>query len=383
MGFLQNWRAFRAFANIPRAKRNIVFYSEGPAYWAHLRPVIKHLTHDHNRRIIYVTSDPQDPGYTEENAKIQGYAIGSGLIRAMWFQMLDAEMLVMTMPDLGARGIKKSKFPIHYTYLFHSIVSTHMIYRTGAFDHYDSILCVGPHHKTEIRETEKKYGLPQKELVPHGYGRLDEILAERPRKTDTLSTPEQPLILIAPSWGPNGVIETGLVEPLIDALLTTKYQVMLRPHPETLKRAKNRYAATVKRFSPHPNFMSEQDVDSKTSLQNAALMVSDWSGAAFEFAFGYEKPVLFIDSPRKLNNPEFDTYSTPPIEDFLRSQIGTLLAPTDISEINHVVTELIETSNAKTAQIRQLRKHYVHHVGKSGQIAAKWIAERSESLKPK
>ena len=33
-------------------------------------------------------------------------------------------------------------------------------------------------------------------------------------------------------------------------------------------------------------------------------MVSDWSGVAMEFAFGLERPVLFIDVPRKTNNPE-------------------------------------------------------------------------------
>jgi len=53
------------------------------------------------------------------------------------------------------------------------MVSSHMIYRAGAFDHFDSILCVGPHHIDEIRAWEKLNGLPAKRLHQHGYAPLD------------------------------------------------------------------------------------------------------------------------------------------------------------------------------------------------------------------
>ena len=36
---------------------------------------------------------------------------------------------------------KKSKNKVHYVYIQHSLVSLHMAYREGAFDHYDYILC--------------------------------------------------------------------------------------------------------------------------------------------------------------------------------------------------------------------------------------------------
>ena len=32
-------------------------------------------------------------------------------------------------------------------------------------------------------------------------------------------------------------------------------------------------------------------------------MVSDWSGAALEYSFGLKKPVIFLDLPKKVNNP--------------------------------------------------------------------------------
>ena len=58
---------------------------------------------------------------------------------------------------------------------FNSIVSSHTIYRKGAFDHFDSIFCAGPHHIKEIKATEQLYNLNHKNLVMYGYGLLDKL----------------------------------------------------------------------------------------------------------------------------------------------------------------------------------------------------------------
>ena len=35
------------------------------------------------------------------------------------------------------------------------------------------------------------------------------------------------------------------------------------------------------------------------SLYQSDLMISDWSGVAFEYAFAFNKPVIFCDVPKK------------------------------------------------------------------------------------
>ena len=84
----------------------------------------------------------------------------------------------MTLPDLGNLWLKRSVHPVEYVYVFHSMNSTHTSYRRGAFDNFDTILCVGPHHVDEIRKAEEVYGLPAKRLVEHGSTKLDRLLAE-------------------------------------------------------------------------------------------------------------------------------------------------------------------------------------------------------------
>ncbi len=52
-------------------------------------------------------------------------------------------------------------------------------------------------------------------------------------------------------------------------------------------------------------FQLETNIATNDSFCAADLMISDWSGAALEFAFATERPGLFVDVPRKVNNPDY------------------------------------------------------------------------------
>ena len=144
MSFSSNWRAMRRFQKLRPAERSIVFYSEGAAYWVHFEPIVDYLVDKLGRTICYVSSSPDDPGLHQGILRILPFCIGEGSVRTMWFSWLQADVMVMTMPDLQSFHIKRSRWRVHYVYVYHSLVSTHMIYRAGAFDHYDTVFCAGP-----------------------------------------------------------------------------------------------------------------------------------------------------------------------------------------------------------------------------------------------
>ena len=125
----------------------------------------------------------------------------------------------MTLPDLDQFWLKRSQHPVHYVYLFHSLNSTHAAYRRGAFDAYDTVLCVGPHHVAEIRATEARYGLREKELVEHGSVKLDTVLAEVASRGTETTTGGARRVLVAPSWGDCSLIERPVGTELVDVLL--------------------------------------------------------------------------------------------------------------------------------------------------------------------
>ena len=202
------------FNELDLDERSIVFYSEDISSFVHFEQIIYELTEKMGRQICYVTSAKDDPMLTNPNKKIKTFYIGLGATRTKFFMEVKADILVMTMPNLETYFIKRSKvYPVHYVYIFHSIVSTHTIYRKGAFDHYDSIFCTGPHHIEEITATESVYSLKHKNLVEHGYGLLDKLQKNKPLKNQkSYTNDEKKKIIIAPSWGKKGLLETKGVE---------------------------------------------------------------------------------------------------------------------------------------------------------------------------
>ena len=175
--FRAEQRVMKEFEAQDASFRNLVFYSEGPGDWPHMGPVILALLNDGDVSISYLSSDKADPGLAIDHPRLRTFSIGAGTARTMLFARLDCRHMVMTMPDLGNLWLKRSVHPVHYVYMFHSMNSTHTSYRKGAFDNYDTILCVGPHHVAEIRKAEEVYGLPPKELIEHGSVKLDTVMA--------------------------------------------------------------------------------------------------------------------------------------------------------------------------------------------------------------
>jgi YidC/Oxa1 family membrane protein insertase len=329
------------------------------------------LTHHVCVPVCYVSSEQNDPGLLLNDPLVTPIYIGRRAARTIFFLVVDAAVMVMTMPDLNTFHIKRSKHPVHYVYVFHSMVSTHMIYRQQAFDHYDTILCVGPHHLSEIRETEALHGLAAKTLVEHGHGRLDSILQRAAR---TRRQPDRPArMLLAPSWGAGGILETcGHV--LIDALLAGGFHVTVRPHPQLRKNNPKLVASYRKRFAGRPELLYEDDVVSEDSFHDSDLMISDWSGAALEYAFGVERPVLFIDVPRKVNNPDYIRYVNQPIEDVLRPELGAVLAPERVAEVPIHARRLVAEGPMRAPHLAALRTRWVFNVGTSAVRGAETIA---------
>lgn len=308
--------------------------------------------------------------YKQPPTSLTPFYIGSGLVRTLFFATLDADILLMTMPDLQTFHIKRSPHNVHYAYLHHSIVSTHMVYRPAAFDYFDSILCVGPHHVEEVRKREKLHNLPAKTLVEHGYGRLDTML-QNVNSTDQSVCVNPKQILIAPSWGDNSLLNL-CGQQAIESLLAAGHKVVLRPHPRTRQLHAPVLEQIIARFSGHPQFELDSNMDAYASLQSSALMISDWSGAALEFAFAYQCPVIFIDVPRKIQNETYMDLQLEPIEASIRQNIGRVIQQQDIAKIGETAQELI-CNNMQWQQKISVVKKTVFNINNSGKVAADYL----------
>jgi len=374
----QEWKELHRFESLNSDECSIVFYAENKASMNHFKLLILELTEKMNLQICYVTSVKNDPLLSKENPKIKSFYIGDGTARIKFFLTLKSKILIMDMPDLNTFHIKRSMtFPVHYVYLFHSMFSIHSYLRKGAIDNYDTIFCVGPQHIDEIKETEKVYGLKSKKLIKYGYGRLDTLIAEKENHLEHIN-PEN-LILIAPSYGDKNLLETCGIE-LIEILLQLNFKVLLRPHFRTLKNSIKLINNIKKKFGKNKNFILETGVIPSTLFHTSLTMISDWSGIALEYAFTFERPVIFIDVPKKKINPKVNDIKLDPIELSIRSKIGYVVSPNNLEKIIQILDNLEKNTKNFNEQIRELRVKTVYNVSGSAKIGAKYILELNNSL---
>ena len=367
---MQDWQGFLRFQMLSKEQRRVVFYSEGKQYWVHLEPMVKQLSGAENIQVCYVSSGKDDPGLHQNNKNILPFYIGENTARTFFFHALDAKVLLMTMPDLQTFHIKRSIYPVNYVYVFHSLASSHMIYFYGSMDHFDTIFCSGPHHYNEIKEGEVVYKLKPKKLLHHGYGRLDALLAEKPKQFAL----NQKRVLIAPSWGDHGLLE-NVGDPLIAALLDGGFEVTVRPHPLTRKHHPEVLDALYKKYTDNAKFHTEEDVTTRNSLYQADVMISDWSGVALEYAFVLERPVLFIDLPKKVKNPKYTELQSAPLEVAIRDKIGEILSVEEIAAAPQRITSMISKSTEWAEKIRVQREAWVYNVGCSAEVGAGYVKE--------
>jgi len=369
---------YRFFWRTPKAEKSIVFYAEHEGYYPYFEGLIEKLISKYDQNLCYVTSDPDDPILQETRSRIRTFYLNKLL--ALFMAHVNCSVFVMTLTDLNQFHLKRSLNPVHYVYVFHALVSTHMIYRYGAFDHYDSILCCGPHQVEEIRRHEELNGLPAKTLVEAGYYRLERIYdAYRKYHSEGSPSATKQTVLIAPSWGAANILES-CGERLVELLLKAGYEVIVRPHPETIRRFPDLVAEFISKFGNDPGFTLEMSVADDGSLLRADVLISDYSGVALEYAFGTERPVLFLDVPIKIRNQRYRELGIDPLELSLRSEIGVVISPKELESVPQVISDLILHRAAYRKKIVELRKAYVYAFRQSSEVGAEYIVDITKGI---
>ena len=372
LSLLKEFLAYKNFfAPDHRTHRQLVFYSERDIYWQTLGPFAEaFLQSEPQATCSYITSDPNDPILTRHHERLFPFYFNY-LLKAV-FDRMDAECFVLTMPDLNTFHLKKSKHTREYVYLFHAFSSTHLQYNEQAFDAYDTVFCVGPHHEAEIRKREQMCRLPAKNLIPVGYPRMDAIFQKNQHYKKQFN---QTTVLVAPTWSIASLFENGINE-LLDALEKTDYRVIVRPHPEFLKRRSSLAKTLKERVTQTRNFIWEDCMLSENNLYEADVLITDRSGIAFEYAFGTERPVLFIDTPLKEHNKNWRTLGIEPIELQLRDKIGISVPLQRLSEVPDEIENLLRNRSDWREILKNLREKHVYHWGYSVKNGVNYIRER-------
>ena len=354
-------------------KKKIVFYSEKNGFYKYYKNIIEEIIRRTNIVIHYITSDPEDEVFTMESEQFKPYYIGENKLIVLMMK-LETDIMVMTTPDLENFHLKRSyiKKDIEYIYVPHDVNSSNLTFHKNALDHFDTIFTSGPKNKEELAEREEKFQLPKKNLVEWGSSVIDNMISAY-EKMDAQEN-EKKTVLIAPSWQKDNILDS-CIEEILDNLKGCGYQVIVRPHPQYVRHFVEKINALIQKYQPE-GIEIQKDFSSNKTVYTADVLLTDWSSIAFEYAFATLKPVLFINTPMKVVNPDYQELSSVPIDIELRDKVGVSLELSEVSTVKDAVAALLQESRFSKESMAKMRDYYIYNVGKSGLVGAKYIIER-------
>lgn len=352
-------------------EKQIVFYSEKNGFYKYFQSVIEIILRKTDIVIHYITSDPKDEVFALANDNFQVYYIGENKLIVLMMKM-EADIVCMTMPDLQKYHIKRSmvKNDIEYVYIDHGIGSVNMMLRKHALDYFDTIFASNDLAYQEIRAMEKTYNLKEKNLVKWGSGLIDNMIAAYNQKEKEPN--KKKTILIAPSWQDGNLLDL-CIDSILEQILKKDYLVILRPHPQYVRHFKDKLLALAERYKAYDNFELQLDFSSNDTVFNADVLMTDWSGIGYEYSFTTLKPTLFINTPMKVMNPDYEEIGVVPFDIEIRDQVGISVETDELSILGDVIERLLEGKEYSKEAMAKVRDKYLYNVSKSGPIGADYL----------
>ena len=362
--YLKNLFNLFSFFSLKKNYKSFVFYSEGINYKNYFIDIIDVLIKKYNFKITYVSSDEKD---VIDNVSVKNIFIGKGYIRTFFFSLVNCKNFILTLTDLNNSYLKKSKLCEKYIYLFHSGISSHVGYTKKAFWNYDIILCNGEYHNEELQKMEKFYNLKKKELFKSGYPYLDYLIKNKIKNnSDKIKH-----VLLAPTWiNNNDNLFENYSFKIIQNLIKNGYQITLRPHPEHFKISLKNLNIINNEFSKFENFSLEDNISSLDSLFKSDLLITDHSGISLEYLLALKKPVIFVNSSKKINNEEYSKIGLESIENKLRNHFGYQIETKNLEKIIELIEKAEINGIPKKNDLENfLNKNFYNH-GKAAEKIA-------------
>ena len=263
------------------------------------------------------------------------------------------------------------------------MTSFHLMLREGSLDHFDTIFLCGPNHIDEVRQTEYVYRLPQKTLVKTGFALLDELLervSALEQKVEQKSEQKEGArkrVLIAPSWQKDNLLDFCL-DDLIKGLSGKDFDIVIRPHPEFVKRFPHKVEKIREKYAGRlgKDMELETDFSSNESVYTSDVIVTDWSSVAQEYSYATKRPSLFVNTPMKVINPNYEKIKAVPLDIALRDEIGVSVEVDGLSGVGGVCEKLIAEKEKWRGRITKVVEHYIYNIGNGARNGADYIIGR-------
>ena len=270
----------------------LVIFSDDKRYWQTFEPVIRELD-SRSFDVRYMTASPDDPALKSSYPHLHAEFIGEGNKAFAKLNFLKATILLSTTPGLDVYQWKRSRDVRYYIHLPHGANDATTGYRSFGLDFYDAVLLSGEYQETAMRKLEHLRGETEKEAVMVGVPYMDEMVWRLAACPELPSHPRT--VLVAPTWGASSIF-SKYGTTFIDALIRTGYHIILRPHPQSFTADKDLMDTLMSAYPDSDQLEWNRDPDNFEVLRRSDIMISDYSGVIFDFAFVFDKPVICADT---------------------------------------------------------------------------------------
>ena len=351
-----------------------VIFSDSKRYWNLFKPICDEF----ERRGLparYWTASPDDPALEVPYEHVKCEFIGEENKAFARLNMMSATICLSTTPGLDVYQWKRSKGVRWYAHVLHAVGSA-AGYRMFGIDYYDAMLLSGDFQVEEVRELERLRNLPAKECVLVGCPYLD-VMAERLKG---LKPPEKDrvTVLLAPSWGPSAILSVYGTR-IIDALVNTGYEVIIRPHPQSKVSEADMLDGLMKAYPDGGDVSWNFDNDNFDVLNRADVMITDFSGVIFDYALVFDKPIIYTEG--QFDNAVYDAaWLDKPLWKF--SVYPTLGIPLDESQfpkMREVIDDVLADDRLKAGRDAARADAWVHR-GESTVRTVDYLVKKYEEL---
>jgi hypothetical protein len=353
---------------------DIVLFSEGRDYWLTFKPIIEALL-ARDAHFRYLSMDVEDPALAIDDPRMDSRYIGYGSVSYGRAAATRGGVMLATTPNIGCPDFPIPK-PLHIKRLVHVLHGCCDItyYRRHSLDHYDAVFILGPAMEKSIRRLEDIRGLPAKECVIAGTPNLDGLSRTVRAKKERDG---KPVVVLAPTWGVKGFLRrygTDFIEALVR---TGKYELILRPHPQSWRKEARFINETADRLSRHDCLRIDRGLSPAETLGRADVLVSDISGIRFEFAFLYGRPVITLAAEGE-DDSLFEAADLDcSWEKDAERRIGAVVGIGEIAAMPDIVGRVLAIPATSLAACRDA---YLAHVGRSGEVIADWLLAKQAAL---
>ncbi len=357
-------------AKIYDQKIPIAIFTDHKRYWNVFEPLLDEFE-KRKQNVAYLTCSKDDPVFDKKYEYIKGEFLGEGNKAFSKLNLLNASVVLSTTPSLDVFQWKRSKNVECYIHMLHAANDVTM-YRMFGTDHFDALILSGEYQEKEIRQMEEMRGISPREVSLCGIPYMDEM-KKRLESSDEIP-PHDRTVLLAPSWGESGIL-SRFGEKLIDAMISTGYKIIVRPHPQSYTSEKEMLDKLMQKYNDESKLVWNRDNDNFDVLRQSDILISDYSGVIYDFSLVFDKPIIYTDTSFDIRPYDASWIDETPWTFRILPELGLELNEDNMGNIKDLIDKCIEDPSFKDGRDKARSETWVH-IGEGSERSVDFVLKK-------